>query len=277
MLCARNQLEQRQPGEVRYYDYPQAPLLPSAFLPGSPLTPGPYAFMDFENILPVGGWLGSVVHLARFAVSLDGQRPPALLGRETVQSMVARTDRSLWVSDNTWYGLGIMGQTFPGLEVWTHSGGSQGSKSTFVRFSMGCSYALLLNGEGPNGGETFRAALAQTLSQECLYRRSWPSQDLFPQFLPPRATGIVNAGGQGGPVAPDSQVTLLGSELASAGAESFSLRVRDSTGAEHAVRLLSTSLTQVTFQLPAEVAPGEATLLVKREPHPEVTFPLQIE
>jgi uncharacterized protein (TIGR03437 family) len=85
----------------------------------------------------------------------------------------------------------------------------------------------------------------------------------------------LNADGiAGGPVAPDSQVTLLGSEL---GAEALSLRVIDGTGAEHNLRLLSASLTQVNFHLPAEVAPGDATLVIKREPHPEAAFPLRIE
>jgi hypothetical protein len=89
-----------------------------------------------------------------------------------------------------------------------------------------------------------------------LSRRTWPGQDLFPQFLAPHPTGILNANSlEAGPVAPDSTVTLLGSELAGGDHGSFSLRVKDSTGAEYGVRLLSTSLTKVHFHLPAEVAP----------------------
>ena len=119
--------------------------------------------------------------------------------------MVAQTDPSIWVNPTTWYGLGIMGMAFPDWEVWTHTGGSRGSRSTFLRVSNGCSWALLLNGEGSVGGDTFRGALAQALTAVCMSRRRWPDVDLFPQYLPPhvrtrRPGGARRAGFIGYPV-----------------------------------------------------------------------------
>ena len=225
----------------------------------------------------MGGWLGSVVHLVRFAESLDGHRPPAVLNSFTFAAMVAQTDRSIWVSANTWYGFGIMGQTFPSVTVWTHSGGSQGSRSTFVRFSNGFSYGLLLNGEGRYGNDGFRSALAETLSGECLRTvRSWPSEDLFPRYLPPHASAVVDAMTfQAGAMAPASLQTLFGSELAGSGSE-LALVLRDSAGVERPVAVLYASLTQVNFQVPADAAAGNATLLVRRAPHADVSFPVEI-
>jgi uncharacterized protein (TIGR03437 family) len=191
--------------------------------------------------------------------------------------MIAPVDRSFWMSPTTFYGLGIVVQTYPGLEVWTHSGGTQGSRSWFKRFSNGCSIAFLFNGEGSSGGDAFTVAMDNLLGGACLNTTVWPSADLFLQFLAPVAGAIVNgASFQPAPGAPDSLLTIFGAELSGTGSSSVSLRIRDSAGVEQSAPLVYKSLSQVNFRLPAGVAEGEATLVLKRAPHADVSVPLRI-
>src|ERR1039457_3474283 len=79
MQAARNLLEQRFPAEAHSYAWPGAPSIPSPLLPDPPMTPVPFATFDFANILPAGGWLGTVLNLAKFVAALDGQRPAAVV------------------------------------------------------------------------------------------------------------------------------------------------------------------------------------------------------
>jgi uncharacterized protein (TIGR03437 family) len=168
-------------------------------------------------------------------------------------------------------------QHFGALGVWTHSGANPGSRSTYVRFSTGCSYALLSNGEGTDG-EGFRSALAESLSAVCLSGRAWPDHDLFFHYFAPRIapSGVVSAAGfRPGPVAADSLISVFGSDLAGSG-EGFSARIRDGSGTEHELPLLYASPAQLNLRVPAGVAPGPATLLVRREPHAVVSAPVEI-
>ena len=59
------------PGEVRYYDYPDAPLAPTIFAEGPNMLPAPY---DMENRMmdAFGGWAASAIDLVRFSEAFDG-------------------------------------------------------------------------------------------------------------------------------------------------------------------------------------------------------------
>jgi hypothetical protein len=175
------------------------------------------------------------------------------------------------MDDRSWYGLGTMVLLYPPVRVWFHSGGSPGSRSQYVRISNGFSYTLLFNGDG-TGSDAFLAALSDALKAEVQKSRSWPSQDLFPQYLAPRAIAVVDAlTFAAGPAAPASVLSVFGSEL-----NPVVARIEDSAGVEHGVEVLYASLTQVNIRLPGEVAAGPATLVLHRAPHAGARIALEI-
>ena len=286
MQVARNLLEQRFPAEAHYYAWPGAASIPSPLLPDHPMTPLPYATFDFANILPAGGWLGTVLNLAKFVAAMDGQRQPAVLQPASFQKMLAPPDRILWFDDHTWYGLAMGVVESGGALYWGHPGASPGSRSDFTGLANGVSFAFLANSDTED--TSFYDRMTAQLDALCLSPRTWPDGDLFFEYYAPHPALAVNAASfRAGPLAPDSLFTLFGSDLASAtepaaavplplSLGSLSARVVDSSGVSHALPLLYASGAQVNFHLPASVALGPATLFVKRDPQAEVSAPLTI-
>ena len=72
-------LSGRLPDEVKYYDYPGAPLVGSAFPPLGALVPEPYGGFSTELMLANGGWIASTVDLLRYADNINGQLSPGIL------------------------------------------------------------------------------------------------------------------------------------------------------------------------------------------------------
>jgi N-acyl-D-amino-acid deacylase len=287
MHVAGNLLAQRLPDEAHYYAWPGASLIPSTLSTDHPMAPLPYATLDYPDILAGGGWLGSVLHLAKFVASLDSQRQPALIQPASLQQMLAPTPSYLWLDPQTWYGLGIAVYSPDGLLYWSHPGGSPGSRTDYVHLPNGVSYEFLANGDTQDS--KFLDQMTAQLSALCLSPRSWPDGDLFFNYFAPHPAATVSAASfAGGPAAPDSLLALFGSDLASSTESattiplpqslgSFSARLVDSNGTNHpGLPLLYASGSQVNFHLPPGVALGPATLFVKRDPHAEVSAPLTI-
>jgi N-acyl-D-amino-acid deacylase len=287
MHVAGNLLEQRLPDEAHYYAWPGAGLIPSTLLPARPMTPLPYATLDYPNILAGGGWLGSVLHLAKFVASLDGQRQPALIQPASLQQMLAPPPANLWLAPDTWYGLGIAVYSPDGLLYWSHPGSSPGSRTNYVHLPNGVSYEFLANSDSQNAD--FNNQMTAQLSALCLSPRAWPDGDLFFEYFAPHPAATVSAASfAGGSAAPDSLLALFGSDLGSSvesakaiplpqSLGSFSARLVDSSGTNHpGLPLLYASGSQVNFHLVPGVALGPATLFVKRDPHAEVSAPLTI-
>jgi uncharacterized protein (TIGR03437 family) len=106
---------------------------------------------------------------------------------------------------------------------------------------------------------------------------NWPDHDLFPQYYPPSIVpGVVNSASfAAGPLAPASLATVLGADLGGASAE-VAVWVRDAGGVERPAHLLYSGEGQLNTVLPADTAPGEATLIVRRQGWPDATAALQI-
>ena len=66
-------LSGRLPDEVKYYDYPGAPLASSAFPPLGALVPEVYGGFSTELMLANGGWIASPMDLLRYADNINGQ------------------------------------------------------------------------------------------------------------------------------------------------------------------------------------------------------------
>ena len=186
----------RAEGEVRYYDYPKAPLVESVFPNVTGRIPAPYGQVCIETSDSCGGWIASAIDLVRFAIAIDGRRPPALLRSETLQLMTARPPPPLWVGTFYYYGLGwditpIAGTT----GRWWHTGSLPGSFSILVRTHDGYAWAALFN-SAPEWGPSvtkFYNELNQSLWQAAREVTEWPAHDLFSRYQMSSTTGPVTS------------------------------------------------------------------------------------
>ena len=87
MRLGRTLFEDRAPGEVRYVNLPDQPLVPSVF-PGMEYVPLAYGGFYMEAMDAHGGWIATAEDQIRFATAVDGQRGRALLKPETVDMML---------------------------------------------------------------------------------------------------------------------------------------------------------------------------------------------
>ena len=87
MRLGRTLFEDRAPGEVRYVNLPDQPLVPSVF-PGMGYVPLAYGGFYMEAMDAHGGWIATAEDQIRFATAVDGQRGRALLKPETVDMML---------------------------------------------------------------------------------------------------------------------------------------------------------------------------------------------
>lgn len=174
-------LDGRLPDEVRYYDYPGAPLVNSYLSAAREKQPAPYGFWNSDLQRASAEWVGSVVDLAKFVSMLDGARVPALINASSFASMVAQSRPPTWVNSVTWYGLGLFAYPMPGGIVWDHGGYNFGSNSYFYRFPDGAGFAFVFNGATKDGSNP-SAYAAQALWDALPPVTEWPDHDLFPRY-----------------------------------------------------------------------------------------------
>ena len=149
-VLSRTLLANRQPGEVRYYDYPGAPLAASVFPPTNTLVPWPYGGFAMESVFATGGWAISTVDYVRLLCALDGTKPgPAtIISPASIDLWTTRPPAPVPVGAGIYYGLGIEVQPDAGVGLrasWFHSGSLPGTRSYMVRFSGGWTYAIHFN------------------------------------------------------------------------------------------------------------------------------------
>ncbi len=159
MKLGKTKREHAPPGEVRYYD----PLLsPSVFNEdGQATVPNPYGGWCLESMDAHGGWISSVIDLARFTIALDQAVPGKPLSRESCQSMYARPepgqlgdigggsskqDASSELTDPVYYSLGWQNRVIADgkFNRW-HSGSLPGTLSILIRRHDGIGMIALLN------------------------------------------------------------------------------------------------------------------------------------
>jgi CubicO group peptidase (beta-lactamase class C family) len=172
----------RAPGEVHYYDFSADGLAAPVFSNMTKNVAWPYGGFYLEAMDSHGGWIASAIDLVRFAMSVDGAKPPAFLKPETLQMMLARPALPLWPTGQNYYALGWSVNN----GNWFHAGLLPGSTTLLVRPSYGSAYsgvcwAVVFNtwyGTDENNTEfstEFDNGLWQALSKVT----SWPSWDLF--------------------------------------------------------------------------------------------------
>lgn len=194
MRIGKSLLENRAPGEVRYYhDYQGQPATgKSLFMPKvGAMAPMPYGPYCIEAMDSHGGWIGSAVDLARFATALDPFSSYKALSSRAREVMFRRPpgpsgfERDGRPKDIYYaYGLSVK----PMIEDVTgnawHFGQLPGCSSALLRRYDNVNAAILINKRDDSLGI---GAFAAYFVNERLHRlidkvSEWPRGNLFPKF-----------------------------------------------------------------------------------------------
>jgi CubicO group peptidase (beta-lactamase class C family) len=139
----------RAPDEVRYYDYPGAPLV-NSLMPGvSGEVSEPYSgILPMESIDSAGAWIASAIDIVRIFTMLDGKRPPAVLSAESIEQMVAPAFGPIGndpAGNPVYSGLGIAIVGTGADAEWWHDVGSWGFHGFAARMRDGWTWAAIFN------------------------------------------------------------------------------------------------------------------------------------
>jgi N-acyl-D-amino-acid deacylase len=202
-FVGRSLLSDRLPGEVRYYDYPGAPLVPSVFPPTTARVPFPYGGMDIEAVQATGGWVVSAVDYVRLLCALDGTKagPAAILTPASIDLWTSPPPAPVSAGASTYYAMGVSAQNIGNgvgpRASWFHNGSLPGSRAYMVRFANGVTYAITFNTRTQDADSMLQAINAAL--NPILSTLAPPAAgDLFvssrPEFLTAPATINVNPG-----------------------------------------------------------------------------------
>ena len=138
-------------GEVRYYASSDG-LEPNVFPGGPEKVPAPYGSFHLEAMDAHGGWIASVLDLARFAAALDDPAKCPLLRAGTLAEMYAPPPAPVSRMENgalasAYYGAGwsVRPVEKTGRANYWHNGSLPGTSSLLVRRHDGLSWAALFN------------------------------------------------------------------------------------------------------------------------------------
>jgi N-acyl-D-amino-acid deacylase len=188
---------ERFPNEVTYYLPPGTPLAPRGYADLPPLVPQQYGGevgCDWGTGAAAGGWVSNTVELLRLVASVTlGQSP----------TLFTNPPRSGWAFSGLPIGLGW---------VWEQDGGVPGT-STILSILDDVAWCILTNTS--YNSDTFGSALDQAVKTAVQQTTTWPSGDLFPQYLLPQITGVTNAASFSSTIASGAWVTIFGTFLAS--------------------------------------------------------------
>lgn len=251
-----NLLSQRLPDEVRYYDYPGAPLTTAAVAPGVSLpAPKPYnRRVDMSD--SYGGLIGNAIDLMRFLLALEGRRGPALLNQASLSAMIARPVPAVHPASGNYAGLTWRIVPTTGGQHWWHSGGAAGTRNLLVRRQNGRSWVVLTNTRPENEDQIITDLFNEMASAEAQVKQ-WPTHDLFQDYSGPalsasaQALSFTHSAGSRPPEAQKLQVTASasGANVTVDPPAALWLRVDPMSGA--------TPLALQVSVEPAGLAPGE--------------------
>ncbi len=171
MRSGKSLLINRYPKEVRYYDDPSAPLVPSIF-DSTVLVPRQYGgTFSMEYSKACGGWIASAQDLCKLMCAVDkfSTRPDILLS-STINTMVQPIHS---VFGNP-YALGWFINTTS--NNWWHDGLLTGTMAYQARRNTEINYAVLVNSNYSSGQYTALSSLVGTIIPLIT---SWPAIDLF--------------------------------------------------------------------------------------------------
>ncbi len=186
MRIGKTRLEGRGQNEVRYYDPGRGPSVFAEDLDQQ--VAQPYGAWHLEAMDSHGGWLASVVDLARFACAFDSPRRCKILNRESIQQMFAPPpDLAGHDGDGkptpVYYSCGWSNRLVGSgkFNRW-HTGSLPGTATLLVRRHDGRNWAVLLNARVSPHTPHLGRALDSLVHKAANEVKDWPDHDLFDKF-----------------------------------------------------------------------------------------------
>lgn len=181
---------QREPDEVKYYDYPNAPLVATPVVPGiAGPAPRPYANRWMELNEAFGGWIGTAPDLLKWITALEGRRQPQILNATSLSALI---QRPAVTPSGEYVGLTWRITPVTGGQNWWHSGGASGTRNLLTRRQNNRNWVVLMNSR-PENEDQIITDLFQAMANAEQQVRTWPTHDLFPDFDRPRLTASTEA------------------------------------------------------------------------------------
>lgn len=184
MRLGKSLLENRAPGEVKYYDLYEREGHSVFAETLSQSVPLPYGSFCLESMDSHGGWIASAVDLVRFASAFDKPNECKILDSASIKLMFERPDGQAGYEVNgdpkpTYYGCGWMIRPVkPGqINAW-HTGSLPGSYSLLVRRHDGFCWAVLFNARTDKVG-----SIDPLIHKAIDAVKKWPDNDQLPKFL----------------------------------------------------------------------------------------------
>lgn len=187
MRLGKNLLQDRAPGEVKYYD--------SGNRMGRAISgprigrraPLPYGVECLETMDANGGWIASAVDLARFAAALDDPAKCPILREASITAMLApppgpvgHDSEGKPKADFYACGWNVRPAGGEGRRCdKSHSGLLAGSSTMLVCGRDGINWAALFNCDADGSGRQFAALIRPALTRALGRVRQWPEVDLF--------------------------------------------------------------------------------------------------
>ena len=175
------------PGEVRYYTSNNTES-PNVFSAEPQKVAQPYGGFHLEAMDAHGGWIASVIDLARFTAALDDPERSPLLKADTFKTMYApppapvsrKSDGSL---ESSYYGCGWLVRPVGshGKANYWHNGSLPGTNTWLVRRSDGLSWAALFNLRSEDK-DLPDSAIDPALHRAAARVSKWPDEDLFSKW-----------------------------------------------------------------------------------------------
>jgi len=208
----RGLLENRHPDEVKYYDYPGAPLTTTPVVPGAPRpTPRQYGNNWLEMGDSYGGMIGNAIDLMKYINALEGRRGTALLRPASLATIVQRPAAPV-TQTGAYTGLTWRITPVTGGQHWWHSGGAAGTRNLLARRQNNRDWVILTNTR-PEDEDSIIQDMFDAMSAAEARVTAWPTHDLFTEFTGSAiSTGTellaFQSSGGAAPAAQNLQVTL---------------------------------------------------------------------
>jgi uncharacterized protein (TIGR03437 family) len=260
---------QKEPAEVKYYNYPGAPRVTT-----TPVVPGatvpydrPYGSFWVEQAEAYGGWIGNAIDVMRYINALEGRRGgSAILNANSIAS-ITRNPVNVPSSTNpvglTWRLTSIGGGAFH----WWHSGGATGTRNLLARRNNNRDWVVLMNMR-PEDEDSIITDLFTAFADAETKSPVWPTHDLFADFNGPALAidppALSFRFTQGGVVPPAQTINVTTAPASSGTAFTIAQPAASATWLKFD-RLSATAPAAVNVSIdPAGLAPGnyETTVTV---------------
>jgi CubicO group peptidase (beta-lactamase class C family) len=175
----RTLLENRLPGEVKYHSDFKGP---SVFKENEMDVPWPYGGWNLENMAAHGGWVSTVIDMARFEASFDQSESNSILTKDSIELMFKAPPGA---SGERYYAMGWeIVRVESGAMNTFHSGSLDGTLSFMVRRFDGVDWIVIFNERDSSSDPTGDGywEIDGLLHEAADKVKSWPDHDLFQQI-----------------------------------------------------------------------------------------------